>query len=224
MSAQVTVHRMTTTTTTTAVLLNIGYLKTLPGIIKLFQIVLGIVAVAITGHYIKWDSSYYENMVPELFFLLVATTCLITTTLLLFSCLCSIATASIIPKTLFVSLMNGTLMYLLLYSSTYKLIKLTERNAGYSIPERGFGLRAFCGVSLLDSTKRLRKNVLAQKMERLGHMINGPRSIYGRGARPHYPPPLLCPPDWVETCEFVANSSQNRANIWKLESSRHSCG
>ncbi|XP_018020172.1 uncharacterized protein LOC108676584 [Hyalella azteca] len=114
MSAQVTVHRMTTTTTTTAVLLNIGYLKTLPGILKLFQIVLGIVAVAITGHYIKWDSSYYESMVPELFFLLVATTCLITTTLLLLSCLCSIATASIIPKTLFETLYHivASLLYL----------------------------------------------------------------------------------------------------------------
>lgn len=132
MSAQVTVHRMTTTTTTTAVLLNIGYLKTLPGILKLFQIILGIVAVGIAGHYIKWDSSYYENMVPELFFLLVATTCLITTTLLLLSCLCSIATASIIPKTLFETLYHVVAVLLYLSAGLCFIIYLnSEQNRRY---------------------------------------------------------------------------------------------
>ncbi|XP_063591404.1 uncharacterized protein LOC134768514 [Penaeus indicus] len=102
MSTQVTVHRMVTTTTTSAFLINVGYLKTFPGILKIFQIILGCVAIGIIGHYIPWTRTA-EYMIPELFFLLIATACLITTTLLLMSCLCSIATASIIPKTLFVS-------------------------------------------------------------------------------------------------------------------------
>lgn len=59
-------------------------------------------AVGIIGHYITWNS-YSEYQVSELFFLLISTTCLIATSLLLFSCIFSIATAAILPKTLFVS-------------------------------------------------------------------------------------------------------------------------
>lgn len=117
---------MVTTTTTSAVLINVGYVKTFPGILKIFQILLGCVAVGIIGHYIKWNN-YADNMVPELFFLLIATTCLVTTSLLLFSCLCSIATASIIPKTLFETLYHIVVSLLYFASALYLLIHLTNK-------------------------------------------------------------------------------------------------
>uniref|UniRef100_A0A0P4WCF4 MARVEL domain-containing protein n=1 Tax=Scylla olivacea TaxID=85551 RepID=A0A0P4WCF4_SCYOL len=145
MSTQVTVHRMVTTTTTSAFLINVGYLKTFPGILKIFQILLGCVVVGITGHYIHW-STHSEQMVPELFFLLIATTCLITTSLLLFSCLCSIATASIIPKTLFVVLLHGTLSYLLVCASINLLREVVARNEKYKIYERGYNSKIFSGA------------------------------------------------------------------------------
>ncbi|XP_037785912.1 protein singles bar-like [Penaeus monodon] len=126
MSTQVTVHRMVTTTTTSAFLINVGYLKTFPGILKIFQIILGCVAIGIIGHYIPWTMTA-EFMVPELFFLLIATACLITTTLLLMSCLCSIATASIIPKTLFETLYHIVSSLLYFTSALYLLIYLTEK-------------------------------------------------------------------------------------------------
>ncbi|XP_045137289.1 uncharacterized protein LOC123519828 isoform X3 [Portunus trituberculatus] len=145
MSTQVTVHRMVTTTTTSAFLINVGYLKTFPGILKIFQILLGCVVVGITGHYIHW-STRSEQVVPELFFLLIATTCLITTSLLLFSCLCSIATASIIPKTLFVVLLHGTLSYLLVCASINLLREVVARNEIYNIYERGYNSKIFSGA------------------------------------------------------------------------------
>ncbi|XP_050740158.1 uncharacterized protein LOC127010317 isoform X2 [Eriocheir sinensis] len=126
MSTQVTVHRMVTTTTTSAFLINVGYLKTFPGILKIFQVLLGCVVVGITGHYIHWTSRS-QQFVPELFFLLIATACLITTSLLLFSCLCSIATASIIPKTLFETLYHIAASCLYFASALYLLIYLTNK-------------------------------------------------------------------------------------------------
>ncbi|XP_071547643.1 uncharacterized protein [Panulirus ornatus] len=146
MSTQVTVHRMVTTTTTSALLINVGYLKTFPGILKIFQIILGCVAVGIIGHYIKWTYASSELLVPELFFLLIASACLITTTLLLLSCIFSIATASIIPKTLFVVLLHGTLSYLLVCSSINLLREVVTRNSGYRIYERGYKSKIFSGA------------------------------------------------------------------------------
>ncbi|KAK8746052.1 hypothetical protein OTU49_017242 [Cherax quadricarinatus] len=144
MSTQVTVHRMVTTTTTSAFLINTGYLKTFPGILQIFQIILGCVEIGIIGHYIHWSYNT-DVLVPELFFLQVATTCLITTTLLLFSFLCSIATASIIPKTLFVVLLHGTLSYLLVCSSINLLREVVSRNEGYKIYEKGYNSKIFSG-------------------------------------------------------------------------------
>merc|ERR1739838_482582 len=77
MSAQVTVHRMTTTTTTTAILINVGFVKTLPGALKLLQMIVGVVAVSIIGHFIHRNmSGDYDYMLPELFFLIALLLCL----------------------------------------------------------------------------------------------------------------------------------------------------
>jgi len=120
MSHAVTVTRTTTTvTTTSAILLNTGYLKTLPGVLKLCQLVLGCIVVGLVGNYFSYNQAYL--FVPELFLLLIATTCLITTACLLFSCLLSISTATIIAKTMFELVYHGVAFALYLASSAYFL-------------------------------------------------------------------------------------------------------
>ncbi|XP_021968407.1 uncharacterized protein LOC110863415 isoform X4 [Folsomia candida] len=137
MSHTVTVTRTTTTTTTSAILLNIGYFKTIPGILKLLHIVLGIVCVSLVGHYIAYHKIHQATrgpsfshipdhglFIPELFFLLIATTCLIASTLLLISCLISIATATILPKTVFEIVYHVAAMILLLLSAIIYIVKI----------------------------------------------------------------------------------------------------
>ncbi|GJQ71596.1 hypothetical protein Trydic_g11299 [Trypoxylus dichotomus] len=96
MSHTVTITR-TTTTTTSAIIVNTGYFKTWPGILKLLELILGIVNVGLVSYYFK--DRYYYNA-ETLLFLLMSTTFMIGTFLLLTSCLLSISTASIMPKTI----------------------------------------------------------------------------------------------------------------------------
>ncbi|ODN00653.1 hypothetical protein Ocin01_06029 [Orchesella cincta] len=140
MSHTVTVTRTTTTSTTQAVLLNVGYLKTLPGVLKLIHVILGIVTVSLLGHYIAYHKNHYiyrtganyihvadhAIFIPELFFLLIATTCLITSTLLLVSCLISIATATIIPKTVLEIIYHIVAAVLLVISSIIYLVNIEQ--------------------------------------------------------------------------------------------------
>ncbi|XP_076031504.1 uncharacterized protein LOC143019602 isoform X2 [Oratosquilla oratoria] len=134
MSTQVTVHRMMTTSVTSAILLNTGLFKTVPGILKVLQVALGCVTVGIAGHYINYTvRNVYSDLVPELLFLLVATTCLITTALLLFACIFSIATAGMLPKTLFESMYHIVAFILYLSASIVYLVYLQDnkRVVGY---------------------------------------------------------------------------------------------
>lgn len=66
-----------------------------------FQI-LGIVVVGLVSHYFNRYQQYSNT--PEVFFLLMAVTFLVGTFLILTSCLISISTASIISKTIYVSI------------------------------------------------------------------------------------------------------------------------
>ncbi|KAJ8959813.1 hypothetical protein NQ318_011545 [Aromia moschata] len=81
MSHTVTVTRTTTTTTTSALIINTGYLKSWPGLLKLAQVILGIVVVGLVSYYFN----RYQNInnTPEVFFLLMAVTFLVGTFLLL---------------------------------------------------------------------------------------------------------------------------------------------
>lgn len=127
MSHSVTITRTVTTSNTTSTLVvNTGYLKTLPGLLKLAQLVtypsfchyklynfpthfivninlflqiLGAVCVGL----VAWYYSNRYDYVPSLFFLLMATTFLIGTFCLLVSCLFSLSTGGIISKTIYVS-------------------------------------------------------------------------------------------------------------------------
>merc|ERR1712071_485039 len=87
MSHNVMVTRTTTTTTTSsAILLNTGYLKTLPGLLKLLQVVVGAILVGLLANYTGYWRGY--NFVAMLFLLLIATTCLITTSCLVSPACC----------------------------------------------------------------------------------------------------------------------------------------
>ncbi|XP_074041250.1 uncharacterized protein [Leptinotarsa decemlineata] len=104
MSHTVTVTRTTTTTTTSAIIINTGYLKSWPGILKFAEMILGAVVVGLVSYYIN---KFYVINTPELFFLLMAVTFLTGTFILLTSCLISISTASIISKTIYEVVYHG---------------------------------------------------------------------------------------------------------------------
>ncbi|KAB0794419.1 hypothetical protein PPYR_11258 [Photinus pyralis] len=127
MSHTVTVTRTTTTTTTSALILNIGYLKTWPGIFKLFQLLLGIVNVGLVGYY------YNERFitVPATFFLLMAVTFLVGTFLILLSCLASISTASIIAKTFYEFIYHLFAFILYLAASLTLLVHVNQYKRSY---------------------------------------------------------------------------------------------
>ncbi|KAK2708256.1 uncharacterized protein LOC136028401 [Artemia franciscana] len=114
---QVTVTRTTTSVhTTSAILLNIGYFKTIPGILKVLQLAISIIVVGILGNYIWTTASSrytaYQVFVTELYLLLIATTALIATFCLTLSCLVSIATGTIIAKTIFEVIYHFTITLL----------------------------------------------------------------------------------------------------------------
>ncbi|XP_019866602.1 CKLF-like MARVEL transmembrane domain-containing protein 8 [Aethina tumida] len=124
MSHTVTVTRTTTTTTTSAIILNTGYLKSWPGLLKLAQLVLGIVVVGLVGYYYRKYGAIPE--VPETFFLLMAVTFLIGTFLLLLSCIISISTASIISKTIHEVVYHGFAFVLYLAASLAFVIEVNH--------------------------------------------------------------------------------------------------
>jgi len=117
----------TTTTTSSAILLNTGYLKTLPGLLKLLQVVVGAIVVGLLANYTGYWRGY--NFVAMLFLLLIATTCLITTSCLVISCLLSISTATIIAKTVFDLVYHGVGFCLYLASSVNLLVEVTKYNS-----------------------------------------------------------------------------------------------
>ncbi|XP_050512047.1 CKLF-like MARVEL transmembrane domain-containing protein 8 [Diabrotica virgifera virgifera] len=129
MSHTVTVTRTTTTTTTSAIIINTGYLKSWPGLLKFAQLILGIVTVGIVGYYIHRYGRYVNT--PEIFFLLMAVTFLIGTFLLLTSCLISISTASIISKTIYEVVYHGCAFILVLAASLTFVIEINHWKKSY---------------------------------------------------------------------------------------------
>ncbi|RZC37800.1 CKLF-like MARVEL transmembrane domain-containing protein 8, partial [Asbolus verrucosus] len=131
MSHTVTVTRTTTTTTTSAIILNTGYLKTWPGLLKLAQLILGIVVVGLVSYYYKKYYYNNHNHTPETFFLLMAVTFLTGTFLLLLSCLISISTASIISKTIYEVVYHGFAFVLYLAASLTFIIEVNHWRRNY---------------------------------------------------------------------------------------------
>lgn len=131
MSHSVTVTRTTTTTTTSAILLNTGYFKTYPGLLKLLELVIGAIVVGITAHY---GAKYYHNFLlqsPEIFMCIIAVTFLVGTACLLLSCILSISTASILPKTIFEVIYHTVAFVLYLAASINFLVMVNQDKRNY---------------------------------------------------------------------------------------------
>lgn len=107
MSESVTITRTVTTSESTSIFFNTGYLKSIPGILKILQIILGAVCLVliiitrnqINDYYVHHGSVY---VVHDIFQLLATTTFLIGSIILLLSCLISLTTGGLISKTIYV--------------------------------------------------------------------------------------------------------------------------
>ncbi|KAL1140556.1 hypothetical protein AAG570_000486 [Ranatra chinensis] len=99
MSHSVTVTR-TTTTTTSAIIVNTGYLKSFPGLLKVFEVILASVCLGIICYY---GHSTRIRFLPVEFFMSVSTAVLVGSFCLLLSCIITLSTAAIISKTIYVS-------------------------------------------------------------------------------------------------------------------------
>ncbi|XP_034239499.1 uncharacterized protein LOC117644282 isoform X3 [Thrips palmi] len=130
MSHSVTVTRTTTTSTTSAILLNTGYFKTYPGLLKLFELLIGAVIIGITAYYSNYAHNYPTSS-PEVFLCIVAVTCLVGTGCLLLSCILSISSASILPKTIFEVIFHFVATVLYLAASINFLVEVQRRSRYY---------------------------------------------------------------------------------------------
>ncbi|XP_050437610.1 CKLF-like MARVEL transmembrane domain-containing protein 8 [Adelges cooleyi] len=128
MSHTVTVTR-TTTSTTSAIILNTGYVKSIPGLLKLAEVILGAIVLTlliINREYLCTCWVYGHN--THIFFLSIITTFFIASLILLISCLLSISTGPIISKTNFEFIYHGTGFILLLVAAVYLLIETNNNN------------------------------------------------------------------------------------------------
>ncbi|KAK4020672.1 hypothetical protein OUZ56_002629 [Daphnia magna] len=138
-------HNVTNTfvNTTSAILLNPGYIKTMDGILKILQLIVGCLVIGFVGHFIDQSSPLFFT--AELLLLLIATSCLITTTCLLVSCLLSISATTIISKTLFELTYHVIAFCLYLASSVYMLV-LTSRHQNLEDPKIGLYALMTAGI------------------------------------------------------------------------------
>lgn len=175
--AAITVTR-TTTTSTSAIILNTGYLKGYHGLLKLLQLLLGIVCVGIAAYYIhtycpprltnEYPHPSYRVQRVDLYFLLVAVTCMITTFLLLLSCLISLATASILPKTVFEYLYHFVAFLLYLTAGIAYLVELVNRNES-RYKECGFNEKiAAAAIGIILAALYLLSTIAGYRVYRIG--------------------------------------------------------
>ncbi|XP_046736900.1 uncharacterized protein LOC124405769 [Diprion similis] len=162
MSHSVTIRTTTTTTSGSTIILNTGYLRTFPGILKFLEVALGIVCVGIIGH--DHDSGYSVALssTPRIFFLLMTTTFMIASFILLVSCLASLSTGSIISKTIYEVIYHSIGFGLLLAASLNLLIDVTKNNRVYNYD----ALLAASVIGLVNAALYLLSTLLALRSYR----------------------------------------------------------
>ncbi|XP_054268579.1 CKLF-like MARVEL transmembrane domain-containing protein 8 isoform X2 [Macrosteles quadrilineatus] len=117
MSHTVTVTRTTTSTTTSAIILNTGYCKTAPGLLKIAEVLLGLALfILITVYSDEFRLFFHSSITSHLYLYLVSFACFFGSFCLLAACLFSLGTSSIIAKTLFEFIFHG--IAFLLYLAT----------------------------------------------------------------------------------------------------------
>lgn len=104
MSQSITITRTVTTTNQSTVILNIRYLRTVPGILKLLEIILGTICLILL---LKFHGEFHSlivfpiiNDIPALLF---TTTFLIGSACLLLACVVSFSTGVLIERTVYVN-------------------------------------------------------------------------------------------------------------------------
>ncbi|CAO1337836.1 unnamed protein product [Diamesa serratosioi] len=123
MSHSVTITRTTTTSgNTSTLILNTGYLKTIPGLLKLAQLILGAVCIGC----VAWEFFRSQTTNTDLFFLSMACSFFIGTFCLLVSCLFSLSTGGIISKTIYELIYHSVAFILYLVASILLMIKVTD--------------------------------------------------------------------------------------------------
>ena len=160
MSHSVTIRTQTVTSSSTSVIINTGYLKTWGGLFKLLHVALGIVCVAIIGNRFSSHGGYQYT--AELFFLLMTTTFMISSFILLVSCLASLSTSSIISKTIFELLYHSIAFGLYLAASLTFIVHVSNMK-GYSQYEVLMAA-AICG--LVNSALYLLSTIVALRTYR----------------------------------------------------------
>ncbi|XP_059618001.1 CKLF-like MARVEL transmembrane domain-containing protein 8 [Phlebotomus argentipes] len=133
MSHSVTITRTTTTTSGSSTLvLNTGYMKTFPGLLKLAQLILGAVIVGILGYYIRRLTYLVSVPASELFFFTIAVAFLIGTFCLLLSCIISLSTGGIISKTIYELIYHTIAFILYLAASIAFLVEVVNKTSSRS--------------------------------------------------------------------------------------------
>ncbi|KAL5232794.1 hypothetical protein ACI65C_000204 [Semiaphis heraclei] len=129
MSHTVTVTR-TTTSTTSAIILNTGYVKSVPGLLKLAEVILGgiVLGLLIYNRDNLCHCWVYGTHNAQLFFLGTISAFFLTSLLLLISCLLSISTGPIISKTNFEFIYHGAGFVFLLLASVLLLLDANDNN------------------------------------------------------------------------------------------------
>uniref|UniRef100_T1JME5 MARVEL domain-containing protein n=1 Tax=Strigamia maritima TaxID=126957 RepID=T1JME5_STRMM len=170
-SHSVTVTRTTTTVSSSAIILNIGFLKGVPGILKLLQLIIGIIIVGILSHYsTSWTISTRYDYRADLFYILVAVAFFVTTFLLIVSGVISLATASILPKTVFEYIYHATAFLLYLIATIVYLTALIKRNDRYHYSQYpGYEAKMAAAVlGFLNSGLYLFSAIMAYRFTRVG--------------------------------------------------------
>jgi len=130
MSHTVTVTR-TTTSTTSAIILNTGYVKSIPGLLKLAEVILGgiVLGLLIFNRENLCNCWLYGADNAHLFFLGVVSAFFLASLLLLISCMLSISTGPIISKTNFEFIYHGAGFVFLLVASVFLLLDANDNNS-----------------------------------------------------------------------------------------------
>lgn len=159
-------HTVKITTTTTsnsnAIILNSGYLKTVPGLLKLGELILGIISVGIVAYYYTNGYNVYFTR-GDLFFFLMATTFMICTFCLLLSCLISWSTGGLISKTMFELIYHAVATILLLASSINLLVEINNHQRKYDVHK---AYMAASIIGLINTILYLLSAIFAQRQYR----------------------------------------------------------
>ncbi|KAK9890693.1 hypothetical protein WA026_012045 [Henosepilachna vigintioctopunctata] len=109
--------------------LNVGYVKSVSGILKLLQLILGAVAVGLVGYYYTNSDCgiFYALYTADTFFLVISVTFLIGTFLIYLSCIISMSTASLVSETVYEIVYHGFACILYLAASICFSVKTFDR-------------------------------------------------------------------------------------------------